>query len=1043
MTDSTERPTTPLFANDCPDSLVLSQWLRGQLDDAMIDAIETHIPDCDACQERLDRMTDEPRMPRNTNSPTQLFSSTENYTDEPQFQRLKEQVLKNEIGNSPLDSGWKDGSGFLFSLTSNQANSELDQGFQLEIDQRDRPTEKVNPEATRNSEAGVPNQDAGTINREADQTKDHDGATNRQSPGDSLPQIDGFRIESVLGQGGFSKVFLAWDEALSLQVAIKVLDANRIDSRSRQRFFREAKVVAQLDNPNIVRVYRFGETEHGQPYLVMEYIAGGTIEHFTQERFASGLTRDTIEDAVRIISDAAHGLTAVHDLGLVHRDIKPANILVYNGNAEKSNARSREDSSDSQLGRRLKAKIADFGLVKFLANESITLTRAAEIVGTPAFMSPEQAQENLEADHRSDVYSLGATLYFSITGQPPFRGSSLAVLKQIAYSDPIPPGRLNELVPTSLETICLKALSKEPNRRYQTASSFADDLTRFLHQEPISAKPVSRLERFGVWCSRNAALATTLILLALSLLAGTVTSTVMWRHSENNAAESARLADSLKDNRKKLRRSVNSFQSKVFSSEAIHWQMTKQFRQEMFQDVIQYLDEFSELDVEDSNNETNSAGGDALASDYLEVADAAFQVLEFEQAKTAAARAFDRGEKLTSGPSKRVAQDWHAFAQAAIMLGRSELAIGDIEPEKIIEIFSRGEAAAQLAVELAERMEIDTKSEMALTLIMASYRAQSLRELTAQTRTASPSGAARHQHKMLRLGQTAFDALSQLDFQESGADFNIEIEEKRLLVGYDMLDFIEDEDFETFANELGEVIKRLRNERRVAGREIYPSDRTRGKIEKKLAEFFWENGKAEEALTWIETAEQSYVRALKPVPQNRVWRAEQIDIQTIRTEYLVLEQQFSKAKEVNLGAIRNAIAIIGSDPKDIEGRKEVIRQLVTGGELSVILDDHDGAWRDLNTAAQDCRLLVNADKETKHWSFSVRQWLLPIAMEHAPLSYDKARAHLWDEANRKWLDSIPETYPDEDQQRAIAIYDGEVDAERPEGLGAPISASVE
>ena len=310
-------------------------------------------------------------------------------------------------------------------------------------------------------------------------------------------------------------------------------------------------------------------------------------------------------------------------------------------------------------------------------------------------MSPEQAQENLDADHRSDIYSLGATLYFAITGQPPFRGSSLAVLKQIVYSDPIPPSWLNELVPVQLETICLKALSKEPLRRYQTAAAFADDLTRVLENQPIAAKPVSRLERFGIWCSRNGALATALILLALSLLAGTVTSAAMWVNSERNAAESARLADSLKDNRKKLRKSVDSFQSKVFSSEAIHWQMTKQFRHEMFQDVIQYLDEFSELETEESYFETNEAGGDALASDYLEVANTAFQVLEFELAQIAGERARDRGRLLTSDRSQWITKDWHALAESALVLGQAELAIGSIEQQQVVEIFAEGQAAAK------------------------------------------------------------------------------------------------------------------------------------------------------------------------------------------------------------------------------------------------------------------------------------------------------------------------------------------------------------
>ena len=259
-----------------------------------------------------------------------------------------------------------------------------------------------------------------------------------------LPVIDGFRIERLVGQGGFSRVYRAWDVSLDRRVAIKVLDASRIDARNRNRFLREAKTTAGLESPNVVQIFGAGVTQQRLPYLVMEYVAGGSLHQFTSE--LDELTPAKIDLSIRYVIQAAEGLQQVHDAGIVHRDVKPGNILI------------KKCDSLFEMGT---ATLSDFGLVKFVDQSSITLTRTAELVGTPAFMSPEQASEAGETDRRSDVYSLGATLYRSITGQTPFLGSTINLIRQINELEPTSPRRLNEFV----------SYGNQPSRNRRSTSS--------------------------------------------------------------------------------------------------------------------------------------------------------------------------------------------------------------------------------------------------------------------------------------------------------------------------------------------------------------------------------------------------------------------------------------------------------------------------------------------------------------------------------------------------------------------------------------------
>jgi WD40 repeat protein len=281
-------------------------------------------------------------------------------------------------------------------------------------------------------------------------------------------------------------VYKAQDPGLDRLVALKVCT----EEKDRARFLREARATAAVHHDHVVAVHAVENAPGGPPYLKMDYIDGPTLrERIAQDRWLPSL------EAAAICRQVAEGLAAAHQVHLIHRDIKPGNILL-----------------ERTTGR---AKIVDFGLVRAL-DQPDQLTRRDTIPGTPEYMSPEQAFQPDRVDGRSDVYGLGVTLYEALTGEVPFRGVPAMVLQQVLKEEPVPPRRLNHQIAPELETICLKALAKEPGRRYQTASALAADLHRFLNGEPIEARPISRVERGWRWCRRNP-LTTGLIALAVLL----------------------------------------------------------------------------------------------------------------------------------------------------------------------------------------------------------------------------------------------------------------------------------------------------------------------------------------------------------------------------------------------------------------------------------------------------------------------------------------------------------------------------------------------
>ncbi len=331
------------------------------------------------------------------------------------------------------------------------------------------------------------------------------GATpkDRASSGATLPAVPGYEMLGVLGRGGMGVVYKARQVALGRVVALKMIrDGVLAGPRERARFRAEAKAVARLQHPNIVQVHDLGEQD-GRPFFTLELCEGGSLD-----RKLAGKPLDP-RKAARLVEVLARAVQAAHQAGVVHRDLKPANVLIARDNVP---------------------KITDFGLAKQLDQPGQTGSGA--ILGTPAFMAPEQAAGRVkEVGPAADVYALGAILYVCLTGRPPFKGATtLDTLRQVTSDAPVPPRRLQPAVPAGLEVVCLRCLEKTPPRRYPSAAALADDLQRFLAGSPTIARPGAsrRLRRRAVVALLSA---------ALLLVLGGSAAVIAWRVGVGHARQ--------------------------------------------------------------------------------------------------------------------------------------------------------------------------------------------------------------------------------------------------------------------------------------------------------------------------------------------------------------------------------------------------------------------------------------------------------------------------------------------------------------------------
>ncbi|WP_372365656.1 protein kinase [Candidatus Uabimicrobium sp. HlEnr_7] len=308
-----------------------------------------------------------------------------------------------------------------------------------------------------------------------------------------------YELQEKIGSGGMGHVYKIYDPVLDRTLALKILNLSLNTEEGRNRFMREARATAKLNHPHIICVHDIGE-HNDRNFFTMDYIEGYSFkEYYTREKV-------TIKNILHLFMQVCDAIHYAHEQNVIHRDIKPSNIMIKND---------------------ISAKVMDFGLAKILHADD-QISRTGQQMGTPAYMSPEQA-DGAAIDIRTDVYSLGATLYEALTKRPPFQGENhFNIIYQLHYKDPVALRLMNPDISVELEAICLKCLEKSSAHRYATVKDLRDDLDNMLHHRPIKAKPATSVKKTWKWIKRHKVASITTLLLVVFISAAAAFCLFQW-----------------------------------------------------------------------------------------------------------------------------------------------------------------------------------------------------------------------------------------------------------------------------------------------------------------------------------------------------------------------------------------------------------------------------------------------------------------------------------------------------------------------------------
>jgi serine/threonine-protein kinase len=445
-------------------------------------------------------------------------------------------------------------------------------------------------------------------------------------------------------KGGLGEVFVALDEDLHREVALKEIQAGCADDPvSRQRFVREAEITGRLEHPGVVPVYGLGTYADGRPFYAMRFIKGDSLKDAIQKYHqADHLGRDAAERALALrqllgrFVDVCNAVAYAHSRGVLHRDLKPGNImlgpygetLVVDWGLAKPLGRAESESTGE-------------GTLRPQAGSGSTLTQAGSALGTPEYMSPEQAAgEMAKLGPASDVYALGATLYALLTGQAPCKDKDTAiVLERVRKGDIPPPRQINSRVPPALEAICLKAMALRPEDRYATPRALADDIERWLADEPVAVHREPLWQRAGRWGRRHKPLvAGTAVLLMTAVVALAVGLVAV--NSERQRTEQARAAEAKR--RQQAREALDELSSQIIDDWlAQQKELTPQHKQFLEKTLARY----EEFAADTGQEEASRAG---VAGAYLRVGNIRHKLGQMSEAETANRQAVNEFQRLTA-----------------------------------------------------------------------------------------------------------------------------------------------------------------------------------------------------------------------------------------------------------------------------------------------------------------------------------------------------------------------------------------------------------